>query len=240
MVDFMDYQKHYERLIARARNRVLEGYSEKHHIIPKCMGGGDDLFNIAVLTPEEHYWAHVVLFKIHKNTQYARSLICAVSKMTRGHKGKRARKMYAWLKRDFSKIQSQAQTGFGNSQFGSRWANDGVKSFKFAKDQQIPPHYYPGRVKGPKKSKSKGLGKGRSLNNLKFRCDPHEILSRYESGEKTDVLGKELGVSGKAIVMMLNSVFPNRRKFAPREFRSISSMVEQDFGKVQTTDRNRY
>ncbi len=241
-VEFMNYQKHYDLLIARSRNRFLTGYFEKHHVIPRCMGGTDDGVNIVHLTPEEHFWAHVILFKIYKGTPHARSLICAVNKMSRGHRGKRARNkyIYGWLKRDFSKFQSIAQTGSNNSQFGSRWANDGVKSYKFSKDQQIPPNYFPGRVKSQKKTKSKGLGKGHSLSNLKFRCNPTEILLRYESGEKTDALGKELGVSGKAIVMLLNSVFPNRRKFAPRENRSISSMAEQDFGKVQTTDRNRY
>lgn len=50
----MDYQKHYNRLINRARFRLLEGYTEKHHIVPKCMHGTDDANNIVILLPEEH------------------------------------------------------------------------------------------------------------------------------------------------------------------------------------------
>lgn len=46
----MDYQKHYNNLIDRARNRLLENYTENHHIIPKCMNGSNDLVS---LTPEE-------------------------------------------------------------------------------------------------------------------------------------------------------------------------------------------
>lgn len=30
----MDYQSHYDRLITRARTRVLSGYSERHHVVP--------------------------------------------------------------------------------------------------------------------------------------------------------------------------------------------------------------
>ena len=57
----MDYLKHYELIISRAKNRTLEGYTEKHHIVPKCMGGTDDKENIAVLTAREHYVAHQLL-----------------------------------------------------------------------------------------------------------------------------------------------------------------------------------
>ena len=35
----MNYEKHYQLLIERAKNRILDLYFEKHHIIPKCIGG---------------------------------------------------------------------------------------------------------------------------------------------------------------------------------------------------------
>jgi hypothetical protein len=38
----MNYQKIYNQIIERAQNRILEGYVEKHHIIPKCLGGLDN------------------------------------------------------------------------------------------------------------------------------------------------------------------------------------------------------
>ena len=37
----MDYKKHYNALIERARGRELDAYVEWHHVIPKCMGGKD-------------------------------------------------------------------------------------------------------------------------------------------------------------------------------------------------------
>ena len=48
----MNYHNHYYTLIERAKSRILEGYVEKHHIIPKCMGGLDELSNLVALTPE--------------------------------------------------------------------------------------------------------------------------------------------------------------------------------------------
>ena len=41
-----------------------EGY-HRHHIIPKHMGGGDDISNIEYLTPEEHALAHLKLYENH-------------------------------------------------------------------------------------------------------------------------------------------------------------------------------
>ena len=65
----MNYEKHYNLLIERAKTRVIKGYTEKHHIIPKCMGGTDDASNISILTPEEHYIAHLLLVKMYPSNE---------------------------------------------------------------------------------------------------------------------------------------------------------------------------
>lgn len=58
------YTNTYFKIVNRARDRVLEGYSEKHHIIPRSLGGSDDSDNIAVLTAREHYVCHLLLTKM--------------------------------------------------------------------------------------------------------------------------------------------------------------------------------
>jgi hypothetical protein len=56
----------YQRLIAKAKARVCpEGYVERHHILPKALGGTDDSSNLVALTAKEHFVAHVLLAKIH-------------------------------------------------------------------------------------------------------------------------------------------------------------------------------
>ena len=42
-------------------------YTEVHHILPRCLGGTDDPDNLVILTYREHYLAHWLLTKIHKN-----------------------------------------------------------------------------------------------------------------------------------------------------------------------------
>jgi hypothetical protein len=62
----MNYFLAYQRLIAKAKARVCpEGYVERHHVLPKALGGSDDSSNLVALTAKEHFVAHVLLAKIH-------------------------------------------------------------------------------------------------------------------------------------------------------------------------------
>lgn len=95
----MNYQKHYDLLVARAQARQLPSniYVENHHIIPRCMGGIDEGLNIVKLTAEEHYVAHQLLIKIYPNNH---KLIYAAILMATNSNGKRnTNKVYGWLRR---------------------------------------------------------------------------------------------------------------------------------------------
>lgn len=61
----MNYQKIYNDLVSRAKTRVLNCYKERHHVIPRCMGGTDDKENLVDLTAREHFIAHWLLTKMH-------------------------------------------------------------------------------------------------------------------------------------------------------------------------------
>jgi len=106
----MNYQKHYDNLINRAKNRILDSYSETHHIIPKCVGGTNDMSNLVNLTPEEHYVAHQLLVKIYSGEGklvYALRMMC----MAGNGKTKRSNKEYAWVRKLWSKVSSENQKG---------------------------------------------------------------------------------------------------------------------------------
>jgi hypothetical protein len=61
----MDYTRIYNQIIERAQTRKLEGHVEKHHIVPKCIGGLDEKENIVELTAREHFLCHMLLCEIH-------------------------------------------------------------------------------------------------------------------------------------------------------------------------------
>jgi len=101
----MNYKKHYEMLIEKSRQRTLEGYYERHHIIPKCLGGSDDDDNIANLTPEEHFLAHQLLVKMYPNSP---PLVNAAIIMTTHHTSIRANnKLFGWLRRRAADARKQ-------------------------------------------------------------------------------------------------------------------------------------
>lgn len=101
----MNYKKHYDLLVSRGQNRILEGYVEKHHIIPRCLGGPDEKSNIVILTPEEHYVAHQLLVKMYPNN---RDLIYAAQLMTVHHTNSRINnKLFGWLRKQCAASMSQ-------------------------------------------------------------------------------------------------------------------------------------
>jgi predicted XRE-type DNA-binding protein len=99
----MDYHKHYHLLINRAKIRDLDTsvYVEKHHIVPKCLGGLNNIDNIVKLTPREHFIAHQLLVKIYPESP---RLVYAAFLMTQSN-SKYSRinnRLYGWLKESLS------------------------------------------------------------------------------------------------------------------------------------------
>ena len=70
----MNYQLIYDQLCKRGQERVLESYTEKHHIVPRCIGGSNEVSNLTDLTWREHQLAHKLLTKIFpENVKLARA-----------------------------------------------------------------------------------------------------------------------------------------------------------------------
>lgn len=67
--DNMNYCRLYDSLIARAKTRILDCYRERHHIIPKCLGGSNLKDNIAELTAREHFLCHMLLCRIYPSSK---------------------------------------------------------------------------------------------------------------------------------------------------------------------------
>lgn len=93
----MNYQKIYDNIIERGKNRKLLGYKEKHHIVPKCLGGDNSKNNLVDLTAEEHYVCHQLLVKMHPTNL---KLIRAMHLMTvDSNTTRRSNKSFGWVRR---------------------------------------------------------------------------------------------------------------------------------------------
>lgn len=90
----------------------IEGYTENHHIIPKCMGGTDDPDNIIKLTARQHFIAHWMLWKAF-NTPAMAYAFFLMAVPNRNHTGRTHRitsKTFSLLKKFKSKHQSELNT----------------------------------------------------------------------------------------------------------------------------------
>ncbi len=57
------YKVWHDNIIANAQSRVLDCYKEKHHILPRCLGGNNKKENLVELTAKEHFIVHMLLCK---------------------------------------------------------------------------------------------------------------------------------------------------------------------------------
>lgn len=81
----MNYKRIYDMIIDNAKNRVLEGYSERHHIIPKSLGGSNKKENLVRLTAREHFICHWLLTKFTKGKDRIK-MLQAMNMMSVKHK----------------------------------------------------------------------------------------------------------------------------------------------------------
>ena len=85
------YSTWYYNIINKSKNRLLIGYKEKHHILPRCLGGKDNKDNLVELTAREHFIVHMLLCKFTKGESkrsmlYAFKCMCYYKKDGRDYK----------------------------------------------------------------------------------------------------------------------------------------------------------
>lgn len=138
----MDYIKIYNSIVNTRKITPYIGYTEKHHIIPRCLGGKDSEDNLVKLSAREHYICHLLLTKMfnHPGLLNAAVLMGAQTGATS--------RTYANLRIKFAEAQSIAQSGENNSQYGTKWiySLELKQSKKIKITDPIPEGYLLGRV----------------------------------------------------------------------------------------------
>lgn len=68
------YSKLYHKITSDAKQRISEGYTERHHIIPQSLGGTNDKNNLVDLTAREHFICHWLLVKMTEGDERSKML----------------------------------------------------------------------------------------------------------------------------------------------------------------------
>src|SRR6056297_620137 len=83
------YTKWYFDLIENCHNQNIKGYKEKHHIIPRSIGGSDGKDNLVDMTARQHFIAHLLLSKMCIYPSNKKSMSYALWNMVNRDSGKR-------------------------------------------------------------------------------------------------------------------------------------------------------
>ena len=117
------YTTIYYNIVNRAKLRNLDGYCEKHHIIPKSLGGSNAKDNLVKLTAKEHFICHLLLTRMTISVSKSK-MVQALCMMMDMHSGNQSRyipssTLYERARKYRAELMS-LNTGTKNPMFGKK------------------------------------------------------------------------------------------------------------------------
>jgi hypothetical protein len=117
----------YLKFIDSCKNKEIVGFYEKHHIIPRSLGGTDEATNLVKLTARKHFIAHLMLSKMFKGNSYIK-MHHAIWNMVNRDKGVRTTsRTYEILRQKRSKLLSVMFAGKNNPMYGVKLSDERKK-----------------------------------------------------------------------------------------------------------------
>ena len=154
------FTRWYFDIIQNANNRTVTNgiYTERHHIIPRCLGGNNLKDNLVTLTAKEHYICHLLLTKM-VGANFYHKVLHAFHLMNQpsNHRGRYRKninsKLYQRLKEDRNTCLSEQMTGIKNPMYGRNHSEETRKLQSQLKKGKVA--YYPSEETKLKSSTSK-------------------------------------------------------------------------------------
>lgn len=200
----MDYIKHYRKLIEsrlilnRSKNNGI--YYEKHHIIPKSLGGSNSSKNLILLTAKEHFIAHLLLHYARPHSKSLAFGLWCLYTMSNGYKIKSSR-LFSYLrekvlkdfnpgKKELNRINSSKRMIENNPTKGKVGPNKGLNVSQLYGDKI-----------------SKGLKKY-------FETNTNAFLNKKHSKESIDKIKLNNGINKKIEIngVIYNSILEASRQ----------------------------
>jgi hypothetical protein len=107
------YTRWYNNITENAKSRHIDDYTERHHILPRSLGGTDDATNLVDLTAREHFICHWLLTKMH--TGEARGKMINALYLMQGKNQYQDRyinsKVYETLRKEYAQYISKLNKG---------------------------------------------------------------------------------------------------------------------------------
>ena len=137
------YNKWYTNITDRAKNRVLDSYTESHHIQPRSLGGGDEANNLVNLTAREHFVCHWLLVKMtsgqdHHKMLNALRMMRAENLNQQRYTTKITARVYESIKKEYSILQSERVRGNKNPMYGKKRTQEMNDAVSQANKGRVP------------------------------------------------------------------------------------------------------
>lgn len=135
----MNYAKIYKDFISDRRKKescARLSYYERHHILPRSLGGEDIDENLIDLTPEDHFFAHLLLARIHGGYMWSALFLMSGDRWG-GRKGLGLRGAYGMARREWSAFAKtiEGKKGADNGRYDRdqhEWINLDTGQKRFA------------------------------------------------------------------------------------------------------------
>lgn len=150
------YLTWYENLVIKAKARPsLEGYVERHHVIPVCFGGNNKSENIITLTAREHYIAHLLLWKMSMDKKSHNKMTMALHVMVNGSGHKKQdrsylvpSRIYEANRKEYVQVISEIMSGPDNKWRGRKHSAESLEKMKAWQRDPVVKQYQRERVTG--------------------------------------------------------------------------------------------
>lgn len=138
------YSKYYFRIIDYRKSNPAVGYVEKHHIIPKSLGGTNKKENIVVLSAREHFICHRLLVKMttgREKMKMSYAVRCLVNRENvHQQRYKINSRTYAAIISTTKNIISEYQSGENNPYYGKKHSEEVRAKMRAKRALQEPPN----------------------------------------------------------------------------------------------------
>jgi len=171
------YTKWYWSIINTAKSRqFLNGYVEKHHLIPQSLGGSDEEKNLVYLSAKEHYICHHLLTKMCISNKHKYKMWYAFFFMHTDPKSEDNRyytaRSYSHAKKLMSEAKRNQMIGESNHFYGKK--HSGETKQKMSKNWN----------KKAKRNVDKNIYTFSHKDHGIEKCTREELCSKYNISQK--------------------------------------------------------
>lgn len=207
------YTKIYYTIINNASQRLLEGYSENHHIIPKSLGGTDTKDNMVRLTSREHYICHALLVRMVESKHHLYKMMSAFNMMhVDSHGNRYTSRLYEYNKHKYYKLKSEVQKGKKSSDEARRKMSETRKGVPWSTNRR-----------------NSNMSKPTAKVVLAYKKDTGEFVGEYES---ISLCARELNCDCTAIWKIcrqdVSTPAPNGKLYVMKSYKGYTFKYKED------------